>query len=689
MCYCLGRKPVDRPSTRNIPNPFRTHPIMTRITSLLLLLFVATLGCNNQPQETADADKQQPQPVVTDDTAPEEKPPVEKAPEKPAKPREPDAIDEALADVAKKKVAESQENPFGGESGEEDEPIDSALADDLQDGPVEAQDAQVTSEFGEIDKSDSKPTGDWPQWGGSPQRNNVPTATNVPTEWNVGEFDLETGEWQKDTAKNIKWAAKLGSQSYGNPVVAGGKVYVGTNNAAAYLKRFPNKVDLGCLIAFNEADGKFLWQHSSRKLKSGRVHDWPQQGICCAPLVEDDRLWFVTSRGEVVCADTEGFYDDENDGPFKDEEETDKSEADTVWVYDMMKELGISQHNMCSCSVTAAGDVLFVATGNGVDESHLIIPAPKAASFFALDKNTGKLLWSDSSPGGNILHGQWSSPAFAELGGVPQVIYGGGDGWVYSFRGDRGINSGKDGKPELLWKFDANPKKSKWILGGRGTRNNIISTPVIFGGQVFVAVGQDPEHGEGQGHLWCIDPTKRGDVSPTLAVKADDEKTVIAPRRIQAIEPEKGEKEIPNPNSAVVWHYMGEDKDGDGELGFEETMHRSCGTVAIKDGLLFIADFSGLFHCLDVKTGKPHWTYDMLAAAWGSPLIVDGKVYIGDEDGDVSIFKLSSEPQEEPIEINMGTSVYSTPIIADGTLYISSRNWLFAIENAKEEVAKK
>ena len=60
--------------------------------------------------------------------------------------------------------------------------------------------------------------------------------------------------------------------------------------------------------------------------------------------------------------------------------------------------------------------------------------------------------------------------------------------------------------------------------------------------------------------------------------------------------------------------------------------------------MLYIADFSGLFHCLDAKTGKLHWAYDMLAACWGSPLIVDGKVYIGDEDGDVAIFRHSADP---------------------------------------------
>ena len=106
-----------------------------------------------------------------------------------------------------------------------------------------------------------------------------------------------------------------------------------------------------------------------------------------------------------------------------------------------------------------------------------------------------------------------------------------------------------------------------------------------------------------------------------------------------------GEVARPNPNSAAVWHYSEFDQNGDGKIDFEETMHRSCGTVAIKDDLLFIADFSGLFHCLDAKTGKVHWTYDMLAAAWGSPLIVDDKVYIGDEDGDVAIFRHSADPQ--------------------------------------------
>lgn len=518
---------------------------------------------------------------------------------------------------------------------------------------------------------------DWNQWGGTPDRNNVSDATNVPTEWEVGEFD-DDGKWVSGSGSNIMWAAQLGSQTYGNPVVANGKVYVGTNNGAGWLPRYPADVDLGCLLCFDAADGKFLWQHSSEKLPTGRVHDWPLQGICCAPLVEGDRLWFVTSRGEVRCLDTEGFHDGENDGPYKDEEYSEKNEADVIWVYNMMEKLGTSQHNMCSCSVTAVGDILFVNTSNGMDESHINLPAPNAPSFFAMDKNTGEVLWTDNSPGKNVLHGQWSSPAYGVIDGVPQVVFGGGDGWLYGFRGERTA----DGKPQLLWKFDCNPKEAKWALGGRATRNNIIGTPVIIDNYVYVAVGEDPEHGEGIGHLWCIDATKRGDISSELAFNVKDLSKPIPHRREQAVIKEEGEVARANPNTGAVWHYSEYDADGDGKVEFEETMHRTIGTVAIKDGLLFIADFSGLVHCVDAKTGKPHWTHDMLAASWGSPLIADGKVYIGDEDGDITIFKLSPE-LEVIAEINMGNAVYSTPIVANGTLYIANKDNLFAIGPAE------
>ncbi len=506
---------------------------------------------------------------------------------------------------------------------------------------------------------------DWPQWAGSHLRNNVTNEEKIPIKW-----DVETGE-------NVLWSMPLGSETYGNPVVANGKVYVGTNNGAGYLERYPSEVDLGVLVCFDEQTGEFLWQHSSTKLPSGRVHDWPNQGICSAPLIDGDRLWYVTSRGEVACLDTKGFTDGKNDG-IQNEPNENKDEADVLWSFDMMKNLAVSQHNMASCSVTCAGNLLFVNTSNGVDEGHQNIPSDDAPSFLCMDRDTGEVLWSDNSPGSNVLHGQWSSPTYAELGGVAQVLFGGGDGWLYSFDA-----AGEGGKAKLLWKFDCNPKDSLYVLGGSATRNHIIATPVVYDGLVYVAVGEDPEHGEGNGHLWCIDPTKRGDVSPTIVYNAKDTETPIAHKRLQALVAKDGDLERDNPNSAAVWHYVGADPEE-----FETTMHRSCGTVAIKDNLLFIADFSGLFHCLDAKTGAPHWTYDMFAASWASPLIVQDRVYISDEDGDIAIFKVSKE-QEQLGEISMGSAVYTTPVAANSKLFVANRNMLYAIQEGAQREEQK
>ena len=513
--------------------------------------------------------------------------------------------------------------------------------------------------------------GDWPQWGGTGSRNNTPKGRNISADWDV------------ETKKNIKWAAQLGSQTYGNPSVANGKVFIGTNNWNGYLKRYPAKIDLGVMLCFEEATGKFLWQYSSPKLATGRVNDWAQVGMPSTPVVDGDRLWAVTNRCEVVCLDTDGFHDGENDGPHCNEVNENLDEADIVWKFDMIKELGVFPHNMSTCSILIADGVLFVCTSNGVDDTHLKIPAPDAPSFLAMDRDTGQVLWTDNSPGTNILHGQWASPSYGEFDGQPQVIFPGGDGWVYSFdpKGD-----GRGGS-RLLWKFDANPKESIYLLGGRATRNSIIAFPAIYDGLVYITVGEDPEHGEGVGHLWCIDPANfinGEDVSECLAV--DESGDQMPHRRLQAINVKQGEQAVPNPNSAVRWHYFSQDRNGNGKIEFEEQYHRSLGTPAIKDDILYVSDIAGVVHCLNAKTGERYWIHDLFAASWGSVLIVDDKVYVGDEDGKISIFCHSSNaaiamPDGAPLaELKLINSVYSTPIVANNVLYIADKSMLYAIQ---------
>ena len=444
----------------------------------------------------------------------------------------------------------------------------------------------------------------------TPDRNMVSAEEGLPVKW-----DAKSG-------LNIKWTADLGSQTYGGPVIYDGRVYVGSNNQRAYNPKI--KGDRGNVMAFDAETGEFLWQSAHAKLPSGRVNDWPLQGVCSTPAVEGDRLYYISNRGEFIAADTGGFRDGKNNGPFTDEEHTSEIDEDILWKFDLINELDMFPHNLAAGSPLLVGDSLFAITGHGVDEGHINVPSPEGPSFVAFDKNSGELLWESAIPGTNILHGSWSNPSYGKIQGREQVLFPGGDGWLYSF-------NPKDG--ELLWKFDLNPKGSEWQLGGRGTRNNVISTAVIHDDKAFIAVGQDPEHGEGPGNLWAIDATKSGDVTST----------------------------------AVVWHRGGED------------FHRTMSTAAIKDGLMYIADLSGFVYCLDVKTGEEVWKYDAFAAIWGSTFLADGKIYIGDEDGDIAVLK-AGRKMELLFETNMGTAVYTTPVAKDGIIYVASRTKLFAIE---------
>jgi outer membrane protein assembly factor BamB len=496
----------------------------------------------------------------------------------------------------------------------------------------------TTSELTAAEKEAAR---SWPLWGGTVQRNLVNLVErNIATDWNTST----------DKEKNILWSINLGSKAYGGPTIGGGKIFIGTNNNRPRDKEI--KGDKGVIMCFRESDGEFLWQLVHDKLEAGRVMDWPEEGICSAPVIEGNRIWYVSNRCEVICATTNGLAAG-NVGPFKEETYTSKVNGDIVWKLDMIKELGVFPHNLATCSPLIVGDILFVITSNGVDEGHINIPAPNAPSFLAIDKKTGKVLWQDKSPGRNIMHGQWSNPVHAVANGKPQIIFPGGDGWIYSFNPKTG---------ELMWKFDCNPKGAVYRLGAEGTRNDFVSTPVVHDNKLYIAVGQDPEHKKSVGHLWCIDITKtpknKGkDVSPWSDPKDE------APNKFDPKDPR-------NKDSALVWHYGGKNPE---EEGREYLFGRSLSTCAVHDGLCYVADFDGVFFCFDALTGKKHWEFELGTDTWSSPYIVDGHIYIGNENGVMHIFKIGKKLQMVR-KIAMKGKIRATPIAVNSVLYVMTEN---------------
>jgi outer membrane protein assembly factor BamB len=83
-------------------------------------------------------------------------------------------------------------------------------------------------------------------------------------------------------------------------------------------------------------------------------------------------------------------------------------------------------------------------------------------------------------------------------------------------------------------------------------------------------------------------------------------------------------------------------------------------------------------HCIDANTGQEYWVHDLTSAVWGSALVADDKVYIGNEDGDVVILATGKE-KKLLHTMNMASAVYSTPVPANNALIIMNRNQLYSL----------
>jgi outer membrane protein assembly factor BamB len=507
---------------------------------------------------------------------------------------------------------------------------------------------------------------DWPQWGGDDSRNMASDEKNLPATFVPGKKKPDGSGIDMQTTKNVKWVARLGTENYSSPVVSGGKVFIGTNDANLNDPRY-KPTGGGVLLCLDEETGKLLWRLVVPKLTSGKhSSDFEEMelGICSTPIVEGNRVYIVTNRNDVLCLDTEGMANG-NDGPFHDERQYTGAlsdtkadnlpgDADIIWQYNMPEEVSIFSHDAASCSILIHGDLLYINTGNGVDDKKQLFPM--SPSLIALDKNTGRLAAKDDEMiSSRVYHGQWSSPSLGRVGEKDLVFFGGGDGICYAFEA-LGVVTPKPGFLHKVWSFDCNPPEYRsrdgqlidyWEGDAREKRGNtndgtfvgpseIIGTPVFYKNRVYVAIGQDPRHGRGKGAVQCIDATKVGDVSET----------------------------------AAIWTF----KDID----------RSMSTASIADGLLFIADTDGRIYCIDAETGKCYWTHDSNSDIWSSSLAADGKVYIGTRRS-LLVFAVSKEKKKLG-EVRLGTQIRTVPAVSDGVLFVSSQHYLWAVaKDAKQE----
>jgi len=485
-------------------------------------------------------------------------------------------------------------------------------------------------------------------------------------------FDPKTGT-------NIKWAAKLGTESHSTPVVSGGCVFIGTNNGEPRDSK--HQGDRGVLMCFDERDGKLLWQLVVPKREEDPYHDWPNSGVSSPATVEGDRVYLVDNRGVVLCLDVHGLANG-NDGPFRDEGaymtppgtnappqplQPGPLDGDILWQFNLTTEAGIWSHDAAHSSILIRGDHLYLNSGTGVDNTHRKIRTPDAPSLVVLDKRTGRLLARENERNASrIFHCTWSAPSLGKVNGREMIFFCGGDGIVYAYepvgsaveplnRSSVEAAAGSAIQPfndstnsvrslRKVWSFDFDPTAPKedvhrYNSNRRESPSNIYGMPVIHDSRLYVAGGGDLFWGKNEAWLKCIDATKTGDIT----------------------------------RSGELWSYP--------------LVKHTVSTAAVHDGLVFIADVGRTVHCLDAATGKPHWTHEANGEIWASPLVADGKVFIGTRRGDFWIFSASKE-KTILRSVELGAPISATATAANGVLYVATMTHLYAVQHGATSQAR-
>lgn len=478
---------------------------------------------------------------------------------------------------------------------------------------------------------------DYPQWGEKYTRNMISSEKGLPE-----TFNPETGE-------NIKWIASIGSHGYASPIIANGKVLIGANNAAQYDPK--HEGDRGTLLCFNEDDGSLCWQLVVPRIEGDRHNDWPMVGICSAPTVENDRVYILTNRSEILCLDLNGQADG-NDGLFQGEGwymarsgefayEVSTKDADILWCYDMKLELGMSPHDSPHASILIDGDFLYINTCNGVDYRHLETCSLDAPSLIALDKNTGRLIAKDNERfGSRIFHSSWSSPAMGVVNGKKLVFFAGPDGIMYAFEAlPETASPDKIETFKKVWQFDCDPTAPKenihdYLKNREVSPSGFYGLPVFYKNRIYVTVGGDIWWGKRKAWIKCIDATKTGDITKS------------------------------------------------GEIWSKELVKHVASTPAISKGLVYVTDCGKNLHCLDAEDGKSNWTHELRQDSWSSALVADDKIYVGSRGSDFWILK-EGKDLDVLHSVRLDSQIHSTPVVANGVLYISTMNQLYAIKKQK------
>jgi outer membrane protein assembly factor BamB len=519
-------------------------------------------------------------------------------------------------------------------------------------------------------------------WAARKGRNMVSSAENLPAR--LGD-------------DNRLWSVRVRGWHFATPTILDGRVYLGGQTGSLQLDELKKDVprNMGAFLCWDVTTGEPIWEHPGAKSPFGVVSSMVPDG---------DRLYATDGSGVLYCFDVAAMADG-NDGPYRDEAADVPQGADLSRVGDVLWKRGIRDlypkvlldHGHAGTPLVI-GDTVWVTTTHAVGNkqksrpcglyhsTHYNVPledrpvnvpmhqlygnyvedkdpADIPPLVLVFDKHTGELLATDDGKFDFTHHGNWSTLSAGRFGDEELVFYadGGGKLHAYAIPGREQLRKAREsGRPAMIerrWKFDTIPHSYMYdeaghpraYMDGKKGANDIllphelISTPVVHRGRVYVAIGRDYMYGFSKGMLYCLEPADDGGVR--VRWKTDR-----------------------------VWTTML--------------------NTAVADGLVYIADMPGRVHCIDADTGEHVWTQDISGgnktnhSVYSSTWLADGKIYAGTHRRYFAILRAGRE--KELLHYDKLSYEPVTVATTDGVLVIPGRGGVSAYgpASAPEQLAQ-
>jgi outer membrane protein assembly factor BamB len=332
--------------------------------------------------------------------------------------------------------------------------------------------------------------------------------------------------------------------------------------------------------------------------------------------------------------------------------------------------------------------------------------------LWRVDRQAGGLLWKRRLGGENHMQRKqnMSSPSPVTDGEKVWVITGAGILKCFDFKGNElwardiqkdygrfGLNHGyssspllyggsiflqvvhgtKTDQPSYLLRIDKQTGKTIWRLdrpaNAKGESRDSYATPALLkdGDTVQIVVlgadcvtGHDLATGK---ELWRgngLNPTNN-DVFHAVASPVVYDGVIYAPARVKPLTAFRAGGEADITNTHRLW----------------TSDHGPHVTTPVTDGrYLYVVGDNGVMWCLNAKTGEEIYGRQRLKSGTysSSPVLADGKLYISNEDGLTTVVKAG--PKFEILAENqLEGFCLSTPAISDGQIFIRTAQNLYCV----------